>query len=117
MTYSELFIGKYQEYGVFVSPADEQYTYTCRMSLLRDKTDPQLAANGPTIVTKMRLVAVTLLDALAPSPTQDGTGQDRSAYLLGKSTGPLYEVSKGIELIIDFLQIMSSIEDQFITPT
>jgi hypothetical protein len=44
----------------------------------------QLAANGPTIVTKMRLVAVTLLDALAPSPTQDGTGQDRSAYLLGK---------------------------------
>jgi hypothetical protein len=45
----------------------------------------QLAANGPTIVTKMRLVAVTLLDALAPSPTQDGTGQDRSAYLLGES--------------------------------
>lgn len=53
------------------------------MSLPSISTDRKLAANGPTIVTKMRLVAVTLLDALAPSPTQDGTGQDRSAYLLG----------------------------------
>ncbi|WVQ70978.1 hypothetical protein IAR50_000503 [Cryptococcus sp. DSM 104548] len=53
-----------------------------------------LAANGPSVVTKIRVVAVTLLDAL-PAEEANSSVQGIADYLL------------------DFLNIMSSIEDQF----
>ncbi|ODO11771.1 hypothetical protein I350_00555 [Cryptococcus amylolentus CBS 6273] len=52
-----------------------------------------LAANGPSVVTKIRVVAVTLLDAL-PAEEVNSSVQGIADYLL------------------DFLNIMSSIEDQ-----
>ncbi|WRT64122.1 uncharacterized protein IL334_001051 [Kwoniella shivajii] len=54
-----------------------------------------LAANGPSLVTKIRVVAVTLLDALPAQDQIDPNVQGIAAYLL------------------DFLNIMSSIESQF----
>ncbi|TYJ57555.1 hypothetical protein B9479_001637 [Cryptococcus floricola] len=52
-----------------------------------------LAANGPSVVFKIRVVAVTLLDAL-PAEEVNSSAQGIADYLL------------------DFLNIMSSIEDQ-----
>nr|XP_019049210.1 hypothetical protein I302_02991 [Kwoniella bestiolae CBS 10118]OCF28140.1 hypothetical protein I302_02991 [Kwoniella bestiolae CBS 10118] len=54
-----------------------------------------LAANGPSLVTKIRVVAVTLLDAMPSQEQADPNVQGIAAYLL------------------DFLNIMSSIESQF----
>ncbi|ORY32272.1 hypothetical protein BCR39DRAFT_492824 [Naematelia encephala] len=54
-----------------------------------------LAANGPSLVTKIRVVAVTLLDALPAQGHGDDQVQGITAYLL------------------DFLSIMTSIESQF----
>ncbi|WVQ85674.1 hypothetical protein IAT38_007840 [Cryptococcus sp. DSM 104549] len=54
-----------------------------------------LAANGPSIVTKIRVVAVTLFDALPAQDQTDPNVQGIAAYLL------------------DFLTIMTSIESQF----
>ncbi|KAK4686266.1 DNA mismatch repair protein PMS2, partial [Tremellales sp. Uapishka_1] len=54
-----------------------------------------LAANGPSLVTKIRVVAVTLLDALPAEEVGDENVQGIAAYLL------------------DFLSIMGSIEQQF----
>ncbi|WWD17900.1 hypothetical protein CI109_102345 [Kwoniella shandongensis] len=54
-----------------------------------------LAANGPSLVTKIRVVAVTLLDALPVQEQADAAVQGIAAYLL------------------DFLNIMTSIESQF----
>ncbi|KAK8865914.1 hypothetical protein IAR55_001062 [Kwoniella newhampshirensis] len=54
-----------------------------------------LAANGPSLVTKIRVVAVTLLDALPAQDQADANVQGIAAYLL------------------DFLNIMTSIESQF----
>lgn len=55
-----------------------------------------LAANGPSLVTKIRVVAVTLLDALPVQDYGDDNVQGIAAYLL------------------DFLSIMTSIESQFV---
>ncbi|WVQ97319.1 hypothetical protein IAU59_004430 [Kwoniella sp. CBS 9459] len=54
-----------------------------------------LAANGPSLVTKIRVVAVTLLDALPANEQVDPNVQGIADYLL------------------DFLNIMTSIESQF----
>ncbi|WWC86219.1 uncharacterized protein L201_001092 [Kwoniella dendrophila CBS 6074] len=54
-----------------------------------------LAANGPSLVIKIRVVAVTLLDAMPSQEQPDPNVQGIAAYLL------------------DFLNIMSSIESQF----
>ncbi|EIW68075.1 hypothetical protein TREMEDRAFT_69554 [Tremella mesenterica DSM 1558] len=54
-----------------------------------------LAANGPSLVTKIRVVAVTLLDALPAQDYDHSNVQGIAAYLL------------------DFLNIMTSIENQF----
>ncbi|OCF39525.1 hypothetical protein I317_06684 [Kwoniella heveanensis CBS 569] len=54
-----------------------------------------LAANGPSLVTKIRVVAVTLLDALPANEQVDPSVQGIADYLL------------------DFLNIMTSIESQF----
>ncbi|WVF70608.1 hypothetical protein IAT40_005400 [Kwoniella sp. CBS 6097] len=54
-----------------------------------------LAANGPSLVTKIRVVAVTLLDALPANEQVDPNVQGIAEYLL------------------DFLNIMTSIESQF----
>jgi hypothetical protein len=44
----------------------------------------QLAANGPSLVTKIRVVAVTLLDALPAADYGDANVQGIAAYLLGE---------------------------------
>jgi hypothetical protein len=44
----------------------------------------QLAANGPSILTKIRLVAVTLLDAVPAQAYDDPSVQGMAAYLLGE---------------------------------
>ncbi|GFZ43480.1 LOW QUALITY PROTEIN: hypothetical protein JCM24511_01200 [Saitozyma sp. JCM 24511] len=54
-----------------------------------------LAANGPSLVVKIRVVAVTLLDALPTGDYGDSNYSGITAYLL------------------DFLNIMTSIENQF----
>ncbi|RSH92934.1 hypothetical protein EHS25_008380 [Saitozyma podzolica] len=54
-----------------------------------------LAANGPSLVVKIRVVAVTLLDALPAGDYGDSNYSGITAYLL------------------DFLNIMTSIENQF----
>jgi len=43
----------------------------------------KLAANGPSILTKIRLVAVTLLDAVPAQAYDDPSVQGMAAYLLG----------------------------------
>jgi len=45
----------------------------------------QLAANGPSLVTKIRVVAVSLLDALPAQDDGDDVVQAIGAYLLGQS--------------------------------
>jgi hypothetical protein len=45
----------------------------------------KLAANGPSILTKIRLVAVTLLDAVPAQAYDDPSVQGMAAYLLGPS--------------------------------
>jgi len=69
----------------------------------------KLAANGPSILTKIRLVAVTLLDAVPAQAYDDPSVQGMAAYLLG-AFGP---GGQGWADHADFLNIMTSIEDQF----
>jgi hypothetical protein len=70
----------------------------------------KLAANGPSILTKIRLVAVTLLDAVPAQAYDDPSVQGMAAYLLGTSGS---SIQAGLADQIDFLNIMTSIEDQF----
>lgn len=72
----------------------------------------QLAANGPSILTKIRLVAVTLLDAVPAQAYDDPSVQGMAAYLLGEHY-PSCFVERKADNITDFLNIMTSIEDQF----
>lgn len=54
------------------------------MTCLSTDADAQLAANGPSVVTKIRVVAVTLLDALPAADYGDANVQGIAAYLLGE---------------------------------
>ena len=69
-----------------IALADLQNTYPSGKSRYlprRQKLISQLAANGPSILTKIRLVAVTLLDAVPAQAYDDPSVQGMAAYLLG----------------------------------
>jgi hypothetical protein len=59
----------------------------------------QLAANGPSVVTKIRVVAVTLLDALPAADYGDANVQGIAAYLLGEHMLVLQDAALIIRLL------------------
>jgi len=66
------------------------------------------------LITKIRIVAVTLLDALPAQDASQSNVQGIADYLLGQQSNLLgLFLSFADEFFSDFLSIMTSIESQF----